>query len=238
MLSATDNPDTIVHCIMLGADDYVAKPFNPVLLRARIRASLEKYRLRQERTPRLRVFISSPGDVNPERAMIRRLIGRLNQELTGQVYLVPMLWEDEPLRATETFQSQLELPKDADIYLGIFWSRLGQPLPGHIQRKDGTQYLSGSEFEFEDAYEGFQQDGKPEMLVYRKTAVPTVDLSDRQAVLDRLEQKDRVEAFIKNWFFSEDGTFKGAFYAFESESQLEEMLESHLRKLALKLVSS
>lgn len=233
MLSAADEADTIVRCVMLGAEDYLSKPFNPVILKARISASLEKYRLRRERTPRLRIFVSSPTDVNEERQVVRDLIQRLNQELTGQVYLVPMFWEDEPLRASETFQTQLDFPADSDIFIGIFWSRLGQPLPGHIKRKDGTQYLSGSEFEFEDAMEGFRANGKPDICIYRKTAVQSVPLTDRDTLMSMMEQKERVEEFIHKWFFDKDGTFKGAFHAFETTSQFEKLLEAHLRKLVL-----
>lgn len=46
MISAIDEVDSIVRCIELGAEDYLPKPFNPVLLRARVAASLEKKRLR------------------------------------------------------------------------------------------------------------------------------------------------------------------------------------------------
>jgi adenylate cyclase len=46
MISALDQVEGIVRCIELGAEDYVAKPFNPVFLRARIGAALEKKRLR------------------------------------------------------------------------------------------------------------------------------------------------------------------------------------------------
>jgi class 3 adenylate cyclase/CheY-like chemotaxis protein len=46
MISALDQVDGIAHCIELGAEDYLAKPFNPILLRARIGAALEKKRLR------------------------------------------------------------------------------------------------------------------------------------------------------------------------------------------------
>lgn len=42
VLSALDDIDSVVRCIELGAEDYLPKPFNPVLLRARISASLEK----------------------------------------------------------------------------------------------------------------------------------------------------------------------------------------------------
>jgi adenylate cyclase len=48
MISALDELDSTVRCIEAGAEDYLPKPFNPVLLRARIGASLEKKRLIDE----------------------------------------------------------------------------------------------------------------------------------------------------------------------------------------------
>jgi len=42
MISALDELDSIVRCIEVGAEDYLPKPFNEVLLRARIGSSLEK----------------------------------------------------------------------------------------------------------------------------------------------------------------------------------------------------
>jgi class 3 adenylate cyclase len=46
MVSALDEIDSVVHCIERGAEDYLTRPVNPVLLRARIGACLEKKRLR------------------------------------------------------------------------------------------------------------------------------------------------------------------------------------------------
>ncbi len=46
MISALDEIDSIVRCIEAGAEDYIPKPFDPVLLGARIDASLERKRLR------------------------------------------------------------------------------------------------------------------------------------------------------------------------------------------------
>ena len=48
MTSASDELDRVVKCIEMGAEDYLVKPLNPVLLRARVNASLEKKRLRDE----------------------------------------------------------------------------------------------------------------------------------------------------------------------------------------------
>ncbi len=42
MVSALDDTTSVIRCIEAGADDYLPKPFNPTLLRARIKSGLEK----------------------------------------------------------------------------------------------------------------------------------------------------------------------------------------------------
>jgi adenylate cyclase len=56
MTSASDEVDRVVKCIEMGAEDYLVKPLNPVLLRARVNASLEKKRLRDEQRRLFRTF--------------------------------------------------------------------------------------------------------------------------------------------------------------------------------------
>jgi class 3 adenylate cyclase len=48
MVSAASEQESVVRCIELGAEDYLPKPFDPILLRARIGACLEKKRLRDQ----------------------------------------------------------------------------------------------------------------------------------------------------------------------------------------------
>jgi sigma-B regulation protein RsbU (phosphoserine phosphatase) len=48
MISALDELESVVRCIEAGAEDYLSKPFNPTLLRARIGACLEKKALRDQ----------------------------------------------------------------------------------------------------------------------------------------------------------------------------------------------
>ncbi len=48
MTSSLDELDSVVKCVEMGAEDYLNKPINPVLLNARISASLEKKRLRDQ----------------------------------------------------------------------------------------------------------------------------------------------------------------------------------------------
>ena len=47
MISGLQETDSVIRCIEAGAEDYLTKPFNPVLLRARISACLERKRWRE-----------------------------------------------------------------------------------------------------------------------------------------------------------------------------------------------
>ena len=67
MLTALDDVDSTVRCIEAGAEDYVPKPFNPVILNARINASLEKKRLRDQEQAYL-------AELQAERANSDRLL--------------------------------------------------------------------------------------------------------------------------------------------------------------------
>src|SRR5437764_14370286 len=50
MISAVDEIDSVVRCIELGAEDYLPKPFNPTLLRARVGACLQRKQLHDQVT--------------------------------------------------------------------------------------------------------------------------------------------------------------------------------------------
>jgi signal transduction histidine kinase/DNA-binding NarL/FixJ family response regulator len=54
MISAVDEIDSVIRCIELGAEDYLPKPFNPTLLRARVGACLERKRLHDQVSERRR----------------------------------------------------------------------------------------------------------------------------------------------------------------------------------------
>ncbi|HEX6035846.1 MAG TPA: response regulator, partial [Anaerolineales bacterium] len=56
MTSSLDELESVVKCVELGAEDYLNKPINRILLRARVNASLEKKRLRDEQRKLFRTF--------------------------------------------------------------------------------------------------------------------------------------------------------------------------------------
>jgi Tfp pilus assembly protein PilF len=179
----------------------------------------------------LRIFISSPGDVAEERLIARRVIGRLDSQVGDVLHLQPVFWENQPLLATASFQEQLPNPSATDVVISILWSRLGTVLPGHIRRADGSSYASGTEFEFEDAVEAFRRTGKPDIVVYRKTATPEWS-ADPDTAAEQLKQQQLLQGFVAKWFMNPaDGSLKAAFHSFASSADFEELLEAHLTRL-------
>ena len=67
VISALDEMDSIIKCIEMGAEDYLPKPFDPILLRARIGACLEKKRLRDQEQAYLK-------EIQTEREKSERLL--------------------------------------------------------------------------------------------------------------------------------------------------------------------
>ena len=59
MMSSVEEVDSVARCIEMGAEDYLFKPVNPVLLKARIGASLEKKRLRDQQRELVRKFATA-----------------------------------------------------------------------------------------------------------------------------------------------------------------------------------
>jgi class 3 adenylate cyclase/predicted nucleic acid-binding protein len=59
MMSSVEEVDSVARCIEMGAEDYLFKPVNPVLLKARIGSSLEKKRLRDRQRELFRRFATA-----------------------------------------------------------------------------------------------------------------------------------------------------------------------------------
>lgn len=72
--------------------------------------------------PRLRIFVSSPGDVAEERNVALSVIRELQVEFQGRLVLVPILWEQMALLATAGFQEEIDRrapPSAADLAVRV-----------------------------------------------------------------------------------------------------------------------
>jgi sigma-B regulation protein RsbU (phosphoserine phosphatase) len=116
MISAVDEMDSVIRCIELGAEDYLGKPFNPTLLRARVGASLEKKRLRDEL-----------------RASLRRLQQELEAARALQLGMLPLVFPacspERPVEVYAVMEPAREVGGDLYdcFYAGkdLFWFLVG-----------------------------------------------------------------------------------------------------------------
>ena len=81
MISAVGDIDSVVRCLDLGAEDYLSKPFEPAVLRARVSASLEKKRLRDRERVYLKALRSERD--RAERLLLNVLPRRIADRLKG-----------------------------------------------------------------------------------------------------------------------------------------------------------
>ena len=188
--------------------------------------------------PTIRIFVSSPLDVRPERLKAEQIVARLDREFGYHFPVEAVLWEREPLVASRHFQDpeNIPAPRGCDIVVVILWSRLGVMLPAEERFRGAVSRrlpITGTEWDFEDAVAGAcAQDGVPPLLVYRKTAEPTGGFGDREAVQRRLEQLDLVEDFFARWFKSANGqSLTAAYHAFAATGEFEDQLYDHLHAI-------
>jgi len=195
MISAVDEVESVVRCIELGAEDYLPKPFNPTLLRARVGACLERKRLHDQvmaQAADLAVWNRTLEQrVTSQLAEIER-IARLKRFLSPQIAdLVVSAGDDAvlqshrravtvvfcDLRGFTAFAETAE-PEEVMTVLGAYHDVLG-PL---IHKYEGT-------------LERFAGDG---LNVLFNDPLPCLDPSMR-AVRMALEMRDGVAELTAQW---------------------------------------
>lgn len=188
----------------------------------------------------VRVFISSPGDVPDERRRARGVVDRLGKDpaFRDLLKLDPILWDDPeapaPMLANLTPQESvnrgLVRPSECDIVVSIFWGRMGTPLEKPL-KKDKTPYLSGTEWELEDA----RRAGR-DILLYRRVAKIQIDIEDPELEAKRA-QKKQVDQFFER-LKGLSGGWRGGHATYEKPEEFEELVERNLRNLLVTLLAT
>jgi class 3 adenylate cyclase len=119
MASSSDELDMVVRCIEIGAEDYLHKPVNPVLLKARINASLEKKRLRDQQRDLIRKFAT-------EEVADQLLLTGF--ELGGQFVEVSVLFSD--IRSFTTI-TESQSPAETIELLNTYYALMFDAISGH-----------------------------------------------------------------------------------------------------------
>jgi class 3 adenylate cyclase len=126
VISAMDEMDSVVRCIEMGAEEHLPKDFDPVLLNARIGASLEKKRLRDEVTEQLK--------------FIREIFGKyVPESVAKQIVASKGMLEPKQLKATilftdiENFTTTAESipPKQVVQMLSEYFPAVIEPITRH-----------------------------------------------------------------------------------------------------------
>jgi class 3 adenylate cyclase len=195
MISALDHLESVVRCIELGAEDYLPKPFEPVLLRARIGACLEKKRLRDLDVRRARELAEWNATlerrVAEQVAQLERL-SRLKRFFSPQLAeLIVAGGAEDPLRSHRreitvvfldlrgfTAFAETAAPEELMGLLGEFHREMGRLILAH----EGT-------------LERFTGDG---MMIFFNDPVPVSDPVVRAARM-ALAMRDRVAELGEGW---------------------------------------
>lgn len=195
----------------------------------------------------VRIFISSPNDVTDERIIASQVIEGLqyDPDLRNAVTLEVVAWDkkgsDTPLLAImppqEAINEGLPKPSECDIVIVIFWARMGTPLPTQsFSKPDGSRFLSGTEWEFEDAMQAYRKYGKPTVIVYKRTEDVAFNPKDHDFD-DQVKQWRRVEAFFEN-FYDQDGSAKHGYNKYKAPDDFRSILTEHLRSIVQREIKS
>ena len=195
VLSALDEIGSVVRCIELGAEDYLPKPFDPVLLRARIGACLEKKHLRDQEV-RLRSELEEWNKTLEERvqeqvAQLERL-GRLKRFFSPQLAeLIVSGDAEDPLK---THRREITV-----VYLDLrgFTAFAETAEPEEVMGVLHEYHAAMGKLilEYEGTLEHFAGDG---MMIFFNDPVPIANPAE-QAIRMTLAMRERVRELTVKW---------------------------------------
>ena len=195
MISVLDEIHSVVQCIELGAEDYLPKPCDPVLLRARIGACLEKKRLRDQEVR----YIGELAEWNrtlekrvaEQVAQVARL-GRLKRFFSPQlVDLIVAGDADDPLKTHRREITVVFL----DLRGFTAFAETAEPEDLMQLLHEYHAAMGGLVLEHEGTLERFTGDG---MMVFFNDPVPVPDPAAR-AIQMAVAMRDRVSALRAGW---------------------------------------
>jgi class 3 adenylate cyclase len=195
MISALDETASVVRSIELGAEDYLPKPCDVVLLRARIGACLEKKRLRDQEA-RQAAELAEWNRTLEERvaeqvAQVERL-GRLKRFFSPQLAeLIVAGGADDPLRTHRREITVVFL--DLRGFTGFAETAEPEEVMGVL--REYHEAMGRLILEHEGTLERFAGDG---MMVFFNDPVP-VDNPAERAVRMAVAMRDRVRALRAGW---------------------------------------
>ncbi len=202
MISAIDETDSAIRCIELGAEDYLPKPFNPVLLRARLGASLEKKRLHDQEREHLAMIEARDAELAEwNRTLEARVqqqveemerLGRLRRFLSPQLAEVIVSSGDESLLESHRREVTVVF---TDLRGFTAFAEAAQPEDVMGVLREYHQALGPLVYQYEGTLERFAGDG---MMIFFNDPVPCPDPAWR-AVRMAVAMRGRAADLTQLW---------------------------------------
>jgi len=195
VLSALDEIDSVVRCIEMGADDYLPKPFDPVLLRARIGACLEKKRLRDQEVLHLRELAEWNKTLEQrvqEQVTQLEHLSRLKRFFSPQLAeLIVAGGADDPLKTHRREVTVVFL----DLRGFTAFAETSEPEEVMGVLREYHAEMGRLVLEHEGTLERFAGDG---MMIFFNDPVPVPNPAER-AIRMALTMRDRVGELVVKW---------------------------------------
>jgi adenylate cyclase len=202
MISAIGELDSVVRCIELGAEDYLPKPFEPTLLRARVRATLERKRLHDQVVAQAADLASQAAELaNWNKTLEQRVADQLGEiERMGRLrrFLSPQVAD---LIVASGMEKQLESHRReitalyGDLRGFTNFSETSDPEDVMVLLRDYHAVIGQIIIKYGATLEHFAGDGV--MMIFNDP-VP-IDKPQLQAVRMALEMRDAMGAFTQRW---------------------------------------
>jgi class 3 adenylate cyclase len=188
MISAVEELDSVIRCIELGAEDYLPKPFNPVLLRARIGAALARKAFHDEQAEWTRTLEQRVAEKVAE---VERL-GRLKRFFSPQLAeLIVAGDREDPLKTHRREITVVFL----DLRGFTAFAETAEPEETMGVLREYHAEMGKLIMEHEGTLERFTGDG---MMVFFNDPVPVPDAAER-AIRMAVAMRDRVALLSRGW---------------------------------------
>ena len=202
VISAIGELDSVVRCIELGADDYLPKPFEPTLLRARVYASLERKRLHDQVVAQAAELASQAAELATwNKTLEQRVADQLGEiERMGKLrrFLSPQVAD---LIVASGMEKQLQSHRReitalfCDLRGFTSFSETSDPEDVMMLLRDYHAAIGQIIIKYGATLEHFAGDGA--MLIFNDPL--PIDKPELQAVRMALEMRDAIETLTEKW---------------------------------------
>lgn len=176
----------------------------------------------------IRIFLASPGDTNPERNIVEKVVSELNNTFKDTIVRFEVIrWENMPPmmgRPQNTVNTWAQI-ENCDVFIGILWKKFGTPTGAKDINND--DFESGTQEEFDIAYKAWKTNQKPKIFFFKSTKAASPQSIDAN-------QLKKVTDFFNE--FKYDKKHPGIYNEYKTNMDFEKKIRNSLITYALDFI--